>query len=156
MSGNNPGPRGPILELVCPPQTDMLALIRRVIVATAHEVGFSPEEVHSIEMSVDEACANVIRHAYRDRDENDEANIHVQIRAASDHLSIRIVDTGSGLPADGARGVSSVEEYALREKPNGLGTFIIGQFMDEVAYDTPADSGTVLSMVKYLRRTNSG
>ena len=151
MSADKPPPHGPILELVCPPRTDMLSLIRRVVAATAQETGFSPEEAHSIAMCVDEACANVIRHAYGARagPGGEAGEIRIQVCPGDDCLAIRVIDSGRGLPAAGACGVSSIEEYARRARPCGLGTYIIGRFMDKVTYDSPIESGTILSMVKY-------
>jgi len=146
--------RVPVLDLICPPQTDMLRLIRSVVATVSQELGFSAEEAGLIELAVDEACTNVIVHAYGEMDEARKAEsvLRVQIRAASDRLAIQVIDTGSGLP-EGRRGVDSLEEYTARPRPSGLGSFIITHFMDEVAYDSPegSGSGTVLSMVKYLR-----
>ena len=148
-------PRTPLLELVCPPQTDMLRLIRSVVTTVAAELGFPSEETSQIELSVDEACTNVIRHAYAEVGPAGvpAPELRVEIRPGPDYLMVRVIDEGSGLPPEGSRGVSCIEEYAEQEKPKGLGSFIITHFMDEVSYDSPPGMGTVLSMVKYLRRS---
>jgi anti-sigma regulatory factor (Ser/Thr protein kinase) len=144
----------PILELICPPQTDMLRLIRSVVATVSGELGFSPEETSFIELSVDEACTNVIFHAYGDAAADDAPipELRVQLCPASDRLVISVIDEGTGFQPNRMRGVSCVEEYASQPQPKGLGLYIIGRFMDEVAYDSPSGLGTVLSMVKYLRR----
>jgi len=149
--------RMPVLELICPPQTEMLSLIRNVVATVARERGFSSDEVNLIESAVDEACTNVICHAYREvaRPRGEMPQLSVQIRPASDHLAIRIIDEGIGLPSEGPRSISCLEEYTSQPEPKGLGLYIISQFMDEVVYDSPPGSGTVLSMVKYLRRPDS-
>lgn len=145
--------RQPVLDLICPPQTDMLRLIRSVVALISHELGFSVEEAGQIEIAVDEACTNVICHAYGEINQNqvEEMCLRVQIRAAPDRLAIRVIDSGAGIPDGQARGVSSIEEYSAKKRPSGLGSFIISHFMDEVAYDSPEGAGTVLSMVKYRR-----
>jgi anti-sigma regulatory factor (Ser/Thr protein kinase) len=144
--------KSPVLDLVCPPQTDLLALVRNVVGAVSQSLGFPPDEMHEIEMSVDEACTNVIRHAYDDRSTDDDVLImRIQIAPASDRLAIRVIDHGVGPPAATDRGVADVEEYAAQAKPCGLGSLIIRRFMDEVSYESPSGHGTILSMVKYLR-----
>jgi anti-sigma regulatory factor (Ser/Thr protein kinase) len=150
-------PEGTVLDLICPPQTDVLHLIRGVVVSVSREIGFPPDDASQIELSVDEACTNVIRHAYGDtasepsRSRLEQAVLRVQIRPAADRLAIRVIDRGRGLPRTRPPGVVSLEEYLSQPEPKGLGLFIIGKFMDEVVYDSPPGSGTVLSMVKYLR-----
>jgi len=143
----------PTLDLLCPPQTSMLSLIRGVVATVSREIGFAADETGQIEISVDEACTNVINHAYGNLQAGtcEEPIIHVQIRPATDHVAIRVTDRGKGVPPNGLRGVSSAEEYAWRPKAKGLGMFIVRRFMDEVGCDSPPGSGTVLSMVKYLR-----
>jgi len=143
----------PSLDLLCPPQTGMLSLIRRVVAAVLREIGFAPEQASLIELSVDEACTNVIHHAYASAQTSDcgQPILRVQICPALDHVAIRVIDQGRGVPPEGLCGVSSAEEYASRPQPKGLGMFIIGRFMDKVEYDSPPGSGIVLSMVKYLR-----
>jgi len=141
----------PVLELICPPQTNMLALIRSVVATVAREVGFPPDEIGLIELSVDEACTNVIQHAYREEGKTGlkPPELRVEIRPAGDHVAICVIDEGAGLATDSPRGVSCVEEYASKPEPKGLGSYIIARFMDEVVYGSPPGSGTVLSMVKY-------
>jgi serine/threonine-protein kinase RsbW len=140
----------PVLDLACPPRTEMLRLIRQVVLAASNEAGFPPDEVGEIEISVDEACTNVIQHAYT----GDETSptLHLNIRLAPDHVAIHITDTGTGLPSDRPGDELDLEEYVARAEPHGLGLLIIDQFMDEVSYDSAGDRGTILSMVKYLRR----
>jgi anti-sigma regulatory factor (Ser/Thr protein kinase) len=146
--------RTAVLELICPPQTDMLRLIRSVVTVVSTELGFSPEEASLIELSVDEACTNVIFHAYGEAapPSSPEPELRVQIRPAPDRLAICVIDEGTGLCEGSPRGVSCVEEYASQQEPKGLGSYIIARFMDEVVYDSPPGAGTVLTMVKYLHK----
>jgi anti-sigma regulatory factor (Ser/Thr protein kinase) len=152
MSAHGPQRQGTTLELVCPSCTDILQLIRSVIATVCREIGFSPDDATLVEVSVDEACTNVVRHAYDEpaRGGPDTAVLRVQVQPAADRLAIRVIDAGAGVPPEGFQGVSSPEEYMALAEPRGLGLFIINRFMDEVAVESPSGSGTVLSMVKYL------
>ncbi|MCC5876306.1 MAG: ATP-binding protein, partial [Candidatus Sumerlaeia bacterium] len=53
------------LEIRCPLDTGVLSVIRTFITSLSCQMGFSEDQAGEIEMAVDEACANVIRHAYK-------------------------------------------------------------------------------------------
>ena len=65
-------------NLKIPSQKDNLEIIRNFISAIARKVGFKDEDVNKIELAVDEACTNVIRHAYED-DETQNIDIAIKI-----------------------------------------------------------------------------
>ena len=76
-----------------PSSTENLALIREFVSSAARQAGFDEKEVGRLELAVDEACANVIEHAY-----GHDANKEVIVRAKLDEneFSIDIEDTGKG------------------------------------------------------------
>lgn len=156
-----PRRQSPVLHLTCPPQTDMLHLIRKIVATVSREVGFSPEDASLIEISVDEACTNVIRHAYGDLcagapgARTEDPLLRLEICPDCDRLAISVIDRGASAPDGRFRSVSSLEEYIAQPHPRGLGYYIITKFMDEVAYDSPPGRGTVLSMVKYLHQPSA-
>lgn len=41
-----------------------LATISQFIIEQAEDAGFSPKDVYAIQIAVDEACSNIIDHAY--------------------------------------------------------------------------------------------
>lgn len=153
------------LELRCPVQTGVLNPLRIFITTLARQMGFDDEQVEQIEMAVDEACANVIRHAYKhlgispdlpaeEQSKDDQLRraclLKLRVEAAEDCLRVSIIDTGIGLPSNPS-GVDSVEEFEKRGGQGGLGLYIIRQFMDEVRHVPLEDGGTVLTMTKFLR-----
>lgn len=163
------------LELRCPVEPRILGIVRCFVRSLALEMGFSQEEIEQIEMSVDEACANVVRHAYKhlgvspDIDDTDRRNpphvwktaecdkalsqCHLVIRVSvgENLLRIQIIDHGIGLERM-PLGAGSVEEYIERGASGGLGVYIIRNFMDEVVFESSGHGeGTALTMVKYLR-----
>ena len=50
--------------LQVPSSTENLALIREFVSSAAQQAGFDNNEIARLELAVDEACANVIEHAY--------------------------------------------------------------------------------------------
>jgi serine/threonine-protein kinase RsbW len=133
-----------------------LAYIRAVVGDLARKVGFDEEEVAKIEMAVDEACSNVVRHAYspdkkwcwQQRDPEIRLDIHVE----GSRLIIEINDHGQRF--DFANYHPATMEDHLREmKPGGYGILIMRNFMDEVQYSTNDQTGNTLRMVKYLKKS---
>ena len=66
-------------RLKLPANSENLDIIRKFIAGIAENMGFSEEEIYQIELAVDEACANVIRHAYVEKNTK-EKNIHVSVK----------------------------------------------------------------------------
>ena len=60
-------------ELRIPSQTDNLEMIRDFVSKVSAKVGFGEDDVDKIRIAVDEACTNVIKHAY-EREEEDQWN----------------------------------------------------------------------------------
>jgi len=58
-------------ELVIKSSTDNLAVVREFIETSALESGFSEKVVKKISLAVDEACTNIIKHAYNYSPDND-------------------------------------------------------------------------------------
>src|SRR5438552_2675770 len=76
-----------------PSSTQNLALIREFVSSVATQAGLDAQDVAKLELAVDEACANVIEHAY-----GHDATKEVTVRATVDdeNLHIAVVDTGRG------------------------------------------------------------
>jgi anti-sigma regulatory factor (Ser/Thr protein kinase) len=145
------------LEIHCPGTTRILSHIRTFICSIARDMGFSEEEIPQIEISVDEACSNVLRHAYSNTlpkdyclDHHQSYQIQIVLKVAKDHLHITISDFGVGNKKGPHIGVQNLDEYA--QKGQGLGIYIIHKFMDKVDICYPDDSGTRVTMVKYLSK----
>jgi len=96
-----------------------------------------------MEHAVDEACSNVIKHAYAG-DPNQE--IGVTLRISPEAFEVIIED--SGLKAD----VASVKGRRLDDiRPGGLGVHLIKRACDIVEFDEKKKKGNRLRLVKYLK-----
>lgn len=114
------------------------ALVRRVTLAA----GCGAECVHDIVVAVDEACQNIIRHAYG----GGRGDIVLTIGRRDDSLVVRLVDFAP--PVD----VSKIRPRPLDElRPGGLGTHFIFELMDEVSFlPPPPGAGNLLQMSKRI------
>lgn len=147
------------LEIRCQPQSHVLGSIRTVVTALARDHGFDEESVEQIEMATDEACANIVNHAYRHLEatsnESVEMCIKIQIGLGNNGMTIHVIDNGIGLKNQKDKGVRNVDDFIGRGARGGLGLHIIEQFMDEVRYEYPENEGTCVIMTKLFESNRS-
>jgi anti-sigma regulatory factor (Ser/Thr protein kinase) len=124
-------------------QARCLPVIRATVGQLAAMIGWDESESRCITLAVDEALANVIRHAYHGRT---DGRIELQIHADDDELQIRIRNTGD--PPDPVR--ICAREVGC-DKIGGLGTHIIRDVMDSVSYESGPEANWFIAR-KRLRR----
>ncbi|MDZ7263080.1 MAG: ATP-binding protein [candidate division KSB1 bacterium] len=133
-------------QLKIPSQTDNLELIRLFVSAVAAKVGFGPDDISKIELAVDEACANVIKHAYS---KNLKQLIELAIEIDYKKISIIITDHGKGFDIKKLPH-GDVKEYLAEMRVGGLGIYLMRALMDEVEFDSQPGVQTQVKMSKYL------
>jgi sigma-B regulation protein RsbU (phosphoserine phosphatase) len=133
----------PVLELRFRAAPQELRDVRAAVRKQALEAGCSEDVAHDIVMAVDEACQNIIRHAYgRER----EGDIELRIEREGDALVLYLVDFA---PRTDPEKVKPRELDDVR--PGGLGTFLIRELMDSAEFlDPPPGCGNLLRMVKRI------
>jgi len=132
---------GSLCKLSLPARPQSLILVRRAVEATAHLSGFSKEQTQDIVLAVDEACQNVVRHAYVGALDGDMV-VEVQ-RENSDY---RILIRDFAPPVD----ESKIKPRDLNDvRPGGLGVHFIREVMDAMDYLPPPDGqGNLLRLKK--------
>ena len=98
----------------------------------AIESGFSDDVVEQLKIAVDEACTNVIKHAYQGEGEH---AVDIAVIITDDKLTVRIRDHGRGFDQD-AYAEPNLIEYAKSRKAGGLGVHLMRQLMDRVEFRT--------------------
>ena|SRR6185369_625229 len=134
--------------LQVPSSTENLALIREFVSSTALQAGFDEKEVAKLELAVDEACANVIEHAYG-HDVNKE--VIVRARLDEEEFAIDIEDTGKGFDPEKID-QEELEQLISKRKTGGLGMRLMKTLMDEVHYEIEPGKKNALHMVKRLKK----
>jgi anti-sigma regulatory factor (Ser/Thr protein kinase) len=135
-------------RLKLPANSENLDIIRKFIGGIAENSGFSEEEIYQIELAVDEACANVIRHAYVEKNTKDK-NIYVIVKTKPALIEISIADTGIGFNPDEIQ-TPNMDEYLKKMKPGGLGLHLIKTLMDEVDFQINPGVRNEVKMIKHL------
>lgn len=127
-------------------KTENLSGVRAFTENFAYQVGFSEDIINKIVLAVDEACTNIIKHAYKNSPDGD---IIISISFFDNKLSISIIDNGKHFDPDKIPD-PDIKEYYRQKKSGGLGMFLIKKLMDEVKYSTTTGNLNQVTLVKYL------
>ena len=128
--------------------TENLSLIREFVAKVGLQAGMSDIDISKIELAVDEACANVIEHAYG----NDKSQ-EVLVRANVDEekITFHIIDTGIGFDPTQVK-QEELEQLIEKRRSGGLGMRLIKTLMDEIHYEIIPGQKNELRMVKRLSK----
>jgi len=126
--------------------------VRQFVSAAARQFGFSEEETSKIALAVDEACTNIIRHAYH----NDPTQtIEVSIRHQRKQFEITIIDEGQTFDPRALKPLD-LKEHLSHYRRGGLGVYLMKKLMDIVEYETLAGNRNQVRLVKVLHSVRSG
>jgi serine/threonine-protein kinase RsbW len=135
-------------KLQVPSSTENLALIREFVTTVGKQAMMSDEDIAKLELAVDEACANVIEHAY-----GHDISKEVDVRAIYDEDEVRISVIDSGRGFDPAKiDEETVEQLVAQRKSGGLGFRLIKSLMDDVSYEIIPGQKNELHMTKKIRK----
>ena len=135
-------------QLHVPSSTENLSMIRDFVGSIGQRAGMGEGDVAKLELAVDEACANVIEHAYGS-DATHEVTVKATVDAEAVHIDI--VDTGCGFDPKKVEQVN-LEQLISKRKSGGLGMRLIQSLMDEVQYQIVPGQKNELRMVKRLKK----
>ena len=138
---------GPVI-LEIPSDPASLFIVRALVSKLAERIGFVREQSDRLVLATDEACTNVIRHAYGG---GQHERIILTFFVNLDYFEIDIRDFGPG--ADPA----SFQSRALEQiRPGGLGMHFIKAAFDKIDYDAPPDGGMLLKLIKFRPKQETG
>ena len=133
-------------QLKIPSQSDNLSIIRDVVAKVASRVGFDTDEASKIELAVDEACTNVIKHAYTN---NSNQMIEVSIKIDQKKLIIIVADKGKGFNPDEIK-LPDLNKSIKEGRKGGLGLCLIKTLMDKVEFEIKPGLKNQVKMIKYI------
>lgn len=128
-----------------PARCEILADIIEFVTEAARRARLAEEAVRAVQLAVDEACMNIIEHAYQD---TEDGCIECLCCTDSRGLTITLVD--HGIPFDFDHVPQPCLSANLEERSGrGLGVYLICHLMDEVRHEFSPRSSNILTMVKY-------
>lgn len=123
-------------------------MIRDFVTSIAEQAGLTPGEVADMELAVDEACANVMEHAYG-RDMTKEVSVRATLDG--DTVEIDVIDTGQGFDPTAVEQLE-LDKLISSRRSGGLGMRLMKKLMDEVHYEMIPGKKNELRMIKRLRK----
>ncbi len=129
--------------VIFPGRYDSLAKIAELVQQAAQELGLDSCAAYSAETAVDEACSNIIEHAYGGED---KGIIEFTYLTENNQLTVILRDHGKKFNPSKARKPNL--SASLKDRPShGLGLYFMQQWMDEVRFEY-VDGHNVLTMIK--------
>ena len=131
--------------------TANLARIRAFVREKAEGMGFAPDELDKIELAVDEACANVIEHAYPPEivGTPKAQQLHLCLKLEFGKFTVIITDHGETFDPSVIQ-PPDMSEYLAQYRVGGLGIYLMRSLMDEVDYHIQPGIKNEVRMVKFL------
>lgn len=141
------------LKIEIDSKLENVAVVRVAITAFVSTLNITIDELMDIKTAVSEAVTNAIEHGY----ENNEGIVYVTAKIESDEediITIIVQDFGKGI-----EDIALAMTPAYTTKPElehaGMGFTIMESFMDEVLIDSTLNSGTLITMIKKLKKRKS-
>jgi serine/threonine-protein kinase RsbW len=126
--------------------TSNLLTIRNFIKKVSAQAGLDDETSNKIVLAADEACTNIIKHAYR-FSQNGKINVNVSVE--KNKFKVAITDEGVHFNSKSIP-EPDLKKYYEERRVGGLGMFLMKKLMDEVTYSQPNAKKNKVVLVKYL------
>jgi serine/threonine-protein kinase RsbW len=119
--------------------TENLSEVRDFIALHAKKQGFSRKEVSDLQLAVDEAYTNIIKHAYKN---SNDKNVEINLSFDPDKLCISLFDSGNSFKPE-SYDLPDIRKKMKERKRGGMGVYLIHQLMDSVSYHAQPDKNEI-------------
>ena len=136
------------VTLTVPSHPKYLYVIRSAVYPIVIDAGFPRKDAHKIVLAIDEACSNIIEHAYGGEERGD---IECTCDETKDKLTIILCDQGEPFNPDEV--AEPDLSLPLEDRDNhGLGLYFMRKWMDEIRFEHPTNGGNSVIMIKRKAR----
>ena len=132
-------------SLTIPSSTRYLEIVRGFVEKHTLEAGFDNRSVEQFKVAVDEACTNIIKHAYGG---NEACELDVRIIIYTDRCTVCIRDEGEAFKPQEYH-EPDIFELAKKRQAGGFGVHIMRRLMDHVEYASEGEINEV-RLTKYI------
>lgn len=119
--------------------TKNLSKVREFVALHANKQGFTREQVSDLQLAVDEAYTNIIKHAYQN---NSSEQVEINLSFDPDKLCISIFDSGNSFEPENYN-LPDIRKKIKERKRGGMGVYLIHQLMDSVSYHQKPDRNEI-------------
>ena len=134
----------PTFELVFFADARNLSTAADFIDVVTDAANFDDKAAYAVQMAVDEACANILEHAY---DDANRGRIRLGCEIRADGLRIDLFDSGRPFDPDAVAPYDPTAPLEARGR-RGMGMFYIQKLMDSVTYQFDTPQGNQLTLFK--------
>lgn len=127
--------------IIIPSHPKYLSIVRAVTGKMAELSGMAESAIEDVKLAVDEACSNVIKHAYK---EVANQKIILRFKTSSKGFEVIIDDNGIKVLPESLVG-RDLEDI----RPGGLGIHFIKKVFDVFAFDDKKKKGNRLRLLRY-------
>ena len=117
-------------ELKVKSKTENLSEIRDFVSTNALDAGIQSSTIDNIILAVDEACTNIIKHAYK---LSPQGEIIIKIDYDEEKFTITIIDYGKSFEPERVPR-PDLQKYYHEHRVGGLGMYLMKSLMDDVTY----------------------
>ena len=127
-----------------------LTAVSDFVAAFAREHGICENDTYALQTAIDEACANVVDHAYEGKP---DGQMHILCSLSRGQVTVTIVDYGKPFDPQ-AVPRPDVSAPLHKRQEGGLGLHLMRNMMDSVEFSFDAAKGNRLTMKKKVRHEN--
>ena len=132
-------------ELLIDSKIENLPRVTAFVEDVLSQIGADQASAYKIQLAIDEACTNVIKHAYR----GEIGPVRLEMELIGDNLVISLIDRGVPFDPDIVPPPDLDADLEAR-KIGGLGIYFVKKIMDKVSYSFDSQTGNRLTMTKQL------
>jgi serine/threonine-protein kinase RsbW len=134
-------------HLIVSSQAERLHEIADLVEHAAHASGLDEKRTYDVQIAVDEACSNIIEHAYQGRP---DGTIEIACAKRGNQFVVTIRDMGQ--PFDPKKvALPNTREPLSRRSIGGLGLYFMHKLMDRVEWKFSTREGNLLIMTKKIK-----
>lgn len=131
-------------RLTIPSTTLKLSRVRRFVEGHARACGFSSDVIDQLSLAVDEACTNIIRHAYSG---SKSGPIDITVDVDAERFTVTIRDEGDSIDLENYS-EPDLNKSIRDRRGGGFGVHIMRKLMDLVEYEKHGEFNEV-HLVKF-------
>lgn len=117
-------------KLLVQSRTENLSAVRDFVHDAALKAGISAEKIGDIMLAVDEACTNIIKHAYKSVP---DGKIEIKVTSTDKKFTIVLRDFGTSFEPETIP-APDLQKYYQQRRVGGLGMYLMKTLMDDVKY----------------------
>jgi serine/threonine-protein kinase RsbW len=136
-----------VTTLTFPGRFESLEKISEFVQQAARSACLNEHDVYAVQLAVDEACTNIIEHAYHGEGKGD---IVCTCNVLRDGIKVVLLDRASPFHPE-AMPEPMLNTSLDEVKPRGLGIFLMRKMMDHVKFEAPPGGGNRLTMIKHRK-----